>query len=228
MIKINSSQVTPELHRMFARDMPTVVRALAVLGGLNAGKIFTDDPSCPSWGLVQENDDGTLYLGGNFTEASFNEDARREWHLWLEAKYETLERLNEQMGLRHWGQIVTSWKQVPMPMAAPAAHNPALVLDWEPLVAAVLEDLGRGVPRERIAARFHNALVAAAVSVAGTVGEERVALTGGCFQNRLLTERLAAALERAGHRVLLHAQVPPNDGGVSLGQVVVAAAQAGT
>ena len=69
-------------------------------------------------------------LGGNFTEASFNEDARREWHLWLEAKYETVERLNEQMGLRHWGQVVTSWKQVPMPMAAPAVHNPALVLDW--------------------------------------------------------------------------------------------------
>ena len=48
-------------------------------------------------------------LGGNFTEASFNEDARREWHLWLEAKYETIERLNEQMGLRHWGQVVTNW-----------------------------------------------------------------------------------------------------------------------
>jgi hydrogenase maturation protein HypF len=66
------------------------------------------------------------------------------------------------------------------------------------------------------------------VSVAGLIGEERVALSGGCFQNRRLTESLAAALERAGHRVLLHVQVPPNDGGVSLGQVVVAAAQAGT
>ena len=69
-------------------------------------------------------------LGGNFTEASFNEDSRRDWHLWLEAKYETIDRLNELMGLRHWGQVVTSWKQVPMPMAAPAAHNPALLLDW--------------------------------------------------------------------------------------------------
>ena len=69
-------------------------------------------------------------LGGNFTEASFNEDTRRDWHLWLEAKYETIERLNELMGLRHWGQVVTSWNQVPMPMAAPAVHNPALVLDW--------------------------------------------------------------------------------------------------
>jgi beta-galactosidase len=69
-------------------------------------------------------------LGGNYTEASFNEDTRRDWHLWLEAKYETIERLNQMMGLRHWGQVVTSWDQVPMPMVAPAAHNPALVLDW--------------------------------------------------------------------------------------------------
>jgi len=64
MIEIHSNQVTPELHRMFEQDMPTVVRALAVLGGGNAGKIFTDNPFRPSWGLVQENDDGTLYLGG--------------------------------------------------------------------------------------------------------------------------------------------------------------------
>ena len=49
---------------------------------------------------------------------------------WLEAKYETIERLNELMGLRHWGQVVTQWNEVPMPMIAPTVHNPALVLDW--------------------------------------------------------------------------------------------------
>ena len=69
-------------------------------------------------------------LAGNYTESSFNEDTRRDWHGWLEAKYETIERLNEQLGLRHWGQIVSAWNQVPMPMAAPTVHNPALVLDW--------------------------------------------------------------------------------------------------
>ncbi len=69
-------------------------------------------------------------LGGHFTEASFNEDTRRDWHLWLEAKYETVERLNELMGLRHWGQVVSAWNEVPMPMTAPTLHNPALVLDW--------------------------------------------------------------------------------------------------
>ncbi len=69
-------------------------------------------------------------LGGNFTEAAFNEASDLDWHGWLEAKYETIERLNAMMGLRHWGQVVTRWDQVPMPMHAPAAHNPALVLDW--------------------------------------------------------------------------------------------------
>ncbi len=69
-------------------------------------------------------------LGGHFTEAAFNEDTRRDWHLWLEAKYETIERLNQRLGLRHWGQLVSAWNEVPMPMAAPTQHNPALVLNW--------------------------------------------------------------------------------------------------
>jgi beta-galactosidase len=69
-------------------------------------------------------------LGGNYTEAAFNDASRSDWHGWLEAKYQTIKRLNAMMGLRHWGQVVTRWDQVPMPMYAPAAHNPALVLDW--------------------------------------------------------------------------------------------------
>ena len=69
-------------------------------------------------------------IGGNFTEDSFNEDTRRDWHAWLESKYETITRLNQLLGLRQWGQTVTAWNQVPMPMSAPTVHNPALVLDW--------------------------------------------------------------------------------------------------
>jgi len=101
----------------------------------------------------------------------------------------------------------------------------SVVLDWAPLVEAVLADLSRDVETGIIAARFHNALVDAIVAVAQRVGEENVALSGGCFQNRVLTERAAARLARAGYRVLLHKQVPPNDGCISLGQVVVAAAK---
>jgi hydrogenase maturation protein HypF len=100
-----------------------------------------------------------------------------------------------------------------------------IILDWEPLVRAVIDDMRRKTPVGTISARFHNALIDALVSVAGQIGAERVALTGGCFQNRLLTERAAERLSAAGHRVILHRQVPPNDGGVALGQVAVAAAQ---
>ncbi len=98
-------------------------------------------------------------------------------------------------------------------------------LDWSPLVAAVLADIGRGVPVATIAARCHFALVEAIVAVAQAVGEPRVALSGGCFQNRLLTERTAQRLRQAGFEVILHRLVPPNDGGISLGQIAVAAAK---
>jgi beta-galactosidase len=69
-------------------------------------------------------------MGGNDTEFSFNEDTRLEWQNWLKLKYEAIENLNDQLGLRFWGQTVTAWNQVPMPMYAPATHNPALLLDW--------------------------------------------------------------------------------------------------
>ncbi len=99
------------------------------------------------------------------------------------------------------------------------------LLDWHPTVAALLADLRRGVGVDVISARFHNALVAALVATARRFDPPAVALSGGCFQNRLLTERAAAALEATGRRVLLHRLVPPNDGGISLGQVAAAAAQ---
>ncbi|MFM2295214.1 MAG: hypothetical protein RLZZ350_1627 [Verrucomicrobiota bacterium] len=69
-------------------------------------------------------------IGGHFTEESFNPETRTEWHFWLKAKYETIERLNTELGLRHWGQLVNDWSEIPMPCAAPTQHNPALVLDW--------------------------------------------------------------------------------------------------
>jgi beta-galactosidase len=69
-------------------------------------------------------------IGGHQTEFSFNDVTRAEWHSWLEQKYITIERLNEQLGLRYLGQIVSDWKQVPMPRFSPTMHNPALLLDW--------------------------------------------------------------------------------------------------
>ena len=64
-----------------------------------------------------------------------------------------------------------------------------------------------------------------AVNVAAQIGEQNVVLSGGCFQNRYLTERMVARLRAAGHRPYWHQRVPPNDGGVALGQIMAAQSQ---
>lgn len=97
-----------------------------------------------------------------------------------------------------------------------------MVVDWEPLVRALLEEARQGVPVARLSAKFHNALVESIVAVAQWVGEERVVLTGGCFQNKYLTERAVHRLRAEGFRPYWHQRVPPNDGGIALGQAVAA------
>ena len=91
--------------------------------------------------------------------------------------------------------------------------------DWEPLVRAVLADRAAGVPLARISARFHNALAEMAVAVARRVGCGQVVLSGGCFQNALLAERVRGRWRRPAFPVYTHRQVPPGDGGIALGQV---------
>jgi hydrogenase maturation protein HypF len=103
-------------------------------------------------------------------------------------------------------------------------HAP-LQLDWSPLVEAILADLKHNLPIGQISARFHNALANAIVAVAKRVGQQRVVLSGGCFQNRYLTERSVQRLQEEGFRPYWHQRVPPNDGGISLGQVVAALRQ---
>jgi hydrogenase maturation protein HypF len=101
------------------------------------------------------------------------------------------------------------------------------VLDWEPMIRAILADRAAGVPVAEIAARFHNALAVAAVDTAQTVGCPQVVLSGGCFQNAWLTERIQASLLEAGFQVYLHHEVPPGDGGIALGQILIAAKSIG-
>jgi hydrogenase maturation protein HypF len=104
------------------------------------------------------------------------------------------------------------------------AGAPAIV-DWEPLLIGVLEDLARDLPRALVAAKIHNTLVEMVLSVARHIGEERVVLTGGCFQNRYLLERAVSGLRAGGFRPFWHHRVPPNDGGLAVGQAVVAASR---
>jgi hydrogenase maturation protein HypF len=106
-------------------------------------------------------------------------------------------------------------------------------LDPAPMWWRLCRDLRSGVPAEIIARRFHCGLSAGVVSMAERVARNRhgggaggrVALSGGCFQNRTLVEEVSRGLQEAGFVVLLHAKVPTNDGGLSLGQAAIAAAR---
>ena len=100
------------------------------------------------------------------------------------------------------------------------------VLDMRPTLAAVVRDLARGRCRGEISACFHNTLSAAIVAVCSRIQKtdalNRVCLSGGTFQNVYLLERTVIELRRCGFEVFLHATIPANDGGISLGQAVIA------
>ncbi len=103
--------------------------------------------------------------------------------------------------------------------------NESFVLDWRPMVRHLLADLRQGVGRARIARRFHLGLIDGLLQAARLAGERRVVLTGGCFQNKFLLEAAVQRLEEAGFEPYWHRSIPPNDGGISLGQAAVVAAQ---
>jgi len=94
------------------------------------------------------------------------------------------------------------------------------VLDWEPMLRAILDDIRQITEAGLISARFHNTLVEMIVAVARRAGEPRVVLSGGCFQNRRLTESAVRRLREEGFVPYWHQQIPPNDGGISLGQIM--------
>jgi hydrogenase maturation protein HypF len=111
----------------------------------------------------------------------------------------------------------------PLPLLPPEACGPAEGDgtiprgDWRPMLSAILADLASGVEAGVVAARFHNALVSRQPL-------REVVLSGGCFQNRLLTERTLDALGLVNCRAYFPGQIPPGDGGLAVGQLAVAMA----
>lgn len=97
--------------------------------------------------------------------------------------------------------------------------------DLETLVRMLLADLRAGTSRAVIARRFHEALIAFGTDLAARAEARDVVLAGGCFQNALLLEGLAMRLRRAGFDVHVPEKLPPNDGGISVGQAWLAAHQ---
>lgn len=132
------------------------------------------------------------------------------------------------------GQVALRWNLVadpeevrPYPLAFDDAVEPRQ-LDLRPMVRAAVEDLLAGKAAATIAGRFHATLAEATAELvraaANRVGRHAVVLTGGCFQNALLAERIIRAL-RPDFAVHLHSEVPPGDGGLALGQAVIANAR---
>jgi hydrogenase maturation protein HypF len=126
---------------------------------------------------------------------------------------------------------VKTGEAYPLPIEKPAGttdksaignRQSTMILDWSPMVEAILVDVQHGVSVGIISAKFHNALAEGIVAVAKRAGQNRVVLSGGCFQNRYLTERAVRRLQAEGFRPYWHQRVPPNDGGIALGQVVAA------
>lgn len=115
--------------------------------------------------------------------------------------------------VEHWGKV-----------SSPLPHGRRLKV--APLFEAILRDLTAGVAVGEIAWRFHLTLAEMIVDTCrhlrDLTGLSTVALSGGCFQNRLLLQLVIPRLEEENFRVLMHRQVPCNDGGVSLGQAVIA------
>ena len=103
-----------------------------------------------------------------------------------------------------------------------ATRHSSLILDWQPMIEAILDDVKAGVSTGKISAKFHNALAEAMVTIAKSFGLDRVALSGGCFQNRYLTERVVRRLREEKFQPYWHQRVPTNDGGIALGQIVAA------
>ncbi len=133
------------------------------------------------------------------------------------------------------GQAAIALEQIARPGLAPypftLSPGQPFTLDYRPTIRALVVDLGRGRAPALIAGRFH-ATVAASLAAAcerarRQSGLSRVALSGGVFQNRLLLEHLHELLQSAGFEVWINRRVPPNDGGLALGQAAVAAARLG-
>jgi hydrogenase maturation protein HypF len=117
---------------------------------------------------------------------------------------------------------------VPLPLpilerAASEGGDTVEWLDWRPLLLEALARRRAGATVESLAAAFHHALAEGALAVARRVGARRIALAGGCFMNRYLTETLLEKASASGIEALVHSQLPPGDGSLCVGQLWVAA-----
>ena len=145
-------------------------------------------------------------------------------------------KAKRQSGLRPWRNPLgppAATRRYAYPFTVSQVPGGLIEIDASPMWSVLLRDLWERAPASTMALRFHEGLSKALVETTirlarrGAIGPQfhTVALSGGCFQNRILFESVARELRAAGFAVLAHADVPANDGGLSLGQAAVGAAR---
>ncbi len=95
-----------------------------------------------------------------------------------------------------------------------------LVIDWQLMIEKIVEDILHKISHQEIAAKFHNTLVEIIIDIAQRSQQKNIILTGGCFQNKYLAERAILSLKQKKLTPFCHHNVPPNDGGIALGQII--------
>jgi hydrogenase maturation protein HypF len=94
-----------------------------------------------------------------------------------------------------------------------------LIIDWQPIIISIINDLRKNINSSVISTKFHNTLAKVILEIAKRSELNKVVLSGGCFQNALLSERTISLLQENNYKVYWHQRIPPNDGGIALGQI---------
>ena len=123
---------------------------------------------------------------------------------------------------------ITETSDISFPFEIKQDDEGCFILDASETIRSIVEEIIGGTDKSKISSSFHWTLARAFAAMANEIraasSVKGVVLSGGCFQNRILLEKSVSELENAGFSVYCHKQVPANDGGIALGQAVVAAA----
>jgi hydrogenase maturation protein HypF len=137
-------------------------------------------------------------------------------------RHETRYEGEAAMELEFLADRSTDLGNYPLHLVPGASAVAPWVMEADEMIREIVRDTHQGVDSAVIAAKFHNSLVDAVVAAARLAGEPKVVLSGGCFQNRRLSIGAIEQLQNAGFHPYWHQRVPPNDGGIALGQLVAA------
>jgi hydrogenase maturation protein HypF len=202
----------------FGMDDLAPVQAFSPRQLRNLRKMLIQGLNCPMTSSAGRLFDAVASLAGLRQRCGFEGQAAMDLEFALEG--------DETDELYPVHLVVPSAAAIEQPGAGASSAPPEarpLIVDWGAMIREMLHDLRAGLVVWVVSAKFHNALAESIVAVARQVGELRVVLSGGCFQNKYLTERVVDRLRSEKFQPYWHQRVPPNDGGIALGQVYAAA-----